>query len=189
MANGSDATKNISQLVLLNSDFSAMPKVVLEGRRTINNIERSASLFLVKTIYSCIFAIMFLILQEGYPFEPIQLTLVSVITIGIPSFMLALEPNKERIKGRFLQNVVAKAFPTAITNVITIFALTILNKFGIIAEEYFSSLCVISTGLSGLALLFTLTKSRKSEHSKVCFTIPSKNYLFNYICIDVFIYG
>lgn len=171
MASGSDATKNISQLVLLNSDFTSMPKIVAEGRRTINNIQRSASLFLVKTIYSTIFALMFLFIGEQYPFEPIQLSLISVTTIGIPSFMLALEPNKERIKGRFLQNVIAKAFPTAITNVITIFALTLLNKFGIISEEYFSSLCVISTGLSGLALLFTLTKSRKSEHSKLPFSI------------------
>lgn len=171
MASGSDATKNISQLVLLNSDFTSMPKIVAEGRRTINNIQRSASLFLVKTIYSTIFALMFLFIGEQYPFEPIQLSLISVTTIGIPSFMLALEPNKKRIKGRFLQNVIAKAFPTAITNVITIFALTLLNKFGIISEEYFSSLCVISTGLSGLALLFTLTKSRKSEHSKLPFSI------------------
>ena len=135
MANGSDATKNISQLVLLDSNFSSMPKVVLEGRRTINNIQRSASLFLVKTIYSCIFAIMFLIMQEEYPFEPIQLTLVSVITIGIPSFMLALEPNKERIKGNFLNNVISKALPPAITNVITIFILTLLHKSGVISEE------------------------------------------------------
>ena len=171
MASGSDATKNISQLVLLKSDFAAMPKIVAEGRRTINNIQRSASLFLVKTIYSTIFALMFLIMHEQYPFDPIQLSLISVTTIGIPSFMLALEPNKERIRGKFLQNVIAKAFPTAITNVITIFALTLLNKFGFIAEEYFSSLCVISTGISGLALLFTLTKSRKSEHSKLPFSI------------------
>ena len=106
-------------------------------------------------------------MAEQYPFEPIQLSLISVTTIGIPSFMLALEPNKERIRGKFLRNVIAKAFPTAITNVITIFALTLLNKFGFIAEEYFSSLCVISTGISGLALLFTLTRSRKSEHSKL----------------------
>lgn len=171
MASGSDATKNISQLVLLNSDFSAMPKIVAEGRRTINNIQRSASLFLVKTIYSTIFALMFLFMAEQYPFEPIQLSLISITTIGIPSFMLALEPNKERIKGRFLQNVISKAFPTAITNVITIFALTLLNKFGFIDEEYFSSLCVISTGISGLILLFTLTKSRKSENSKLPFSI------------------
>ena len=171
MASGSDATKNISQLVLLKSDFAAMPKIVAEGRRTINNIQRSASLFLVKTIYSTIFALMFLFMAEQYPFDPIQLSLISVTTIGIPSFMLALEPNKERIRGKFLRNVIAKAFPTAITNVITIFALTLLNKFGFIAEEYFSSLCVISTGISGLALLFTLTKSRKSEHSKLPFSI------------------
>ena len=171
MASGSDATKNISQLVLLKSDFAAMPKIVAEGRRTINNIQRSASLFLVKTIYSTIFALMFLFMAEQYPFEPIQLSLISVTTIGIPSFMLALEPNKERIRGKFLRNVIAKAFPTAITNVITIFALTILNKLGFIAEEYFSSLCVISTGISGLALLFTLTRSRKSEHSKLPFSI------------------
>ena len=171
MASGSDATKNISQLVLLKSDFAAMPKIVAEGRRTINNIQRSASLFLVKTIYSTIFALMFLIMHEQYPFDPIQLSLISVTTIGIPSFMLALEPNKERIRGKFLQNVIAKAFPTAITNVITIFALTLLNKLGFIAEEYFSSLCVISTGISGLALLFTLTRSRKSEHSKLPFSI------------------
>ena len=171
MASGSDATKNISQLVLLDSNFAAMPKIVAEGRRTINNIQRSASLFLVKTIYSTIFALMFLFMAEQYPFEPIQLSLISVTTIGIPSFMLALEPNKERIRGNFLRNVIAKAFPTAITNVITIFALTILNKLGFIAEEYFSSLCVISTGISGLALLFTLTRSRKSENSKLPFSI------------------
>lgn len=171
MANGSDATKNISQLVLLDSNFSSMPKVVLEGRRTINNIQRSASLFLVKTIYSCIFAIMFLIMQEGYPFEPIQLTLVSVITIGIPSFMLALEPNKERIKGNFLNNVISKALPTAMTNVITIFILTLLHKSGIISEEYLSSLSILTLGITGLTLIFSLSKSRKSEHSKLPFSI------------------
>ena len=171
MANGSDATKNISQLVLLDSNFSSMPKVVLEGRMTINNIQRSASLFLVKTIYSCIFAIMFLIMQEGYPFEPIQLTLVSVITIGIPSFMLALEPNKERIKGNFLNNVISKALPTAITNVITIFILTLLHKTGVISEEYLSSLSILTLGITGLTLIFSLSKSRKSEHSKLPFSI------------------
>lgn len=171
MANGSSTTKNISQLVLLNSNFSAMPKVVLEGRRTINNIERSASLFLVKTIYSCIFAIMFLIMQESYPFMPIQLTLISVITIGIPSFMLALEPNKERIKGKFLNNVVSKALPTAITDIICIFILTLLHKENIISYEYFSSLSILTIGIVGITLLFSLAKSRKSEHLKIPFSI------------------
>ena len=106
MANGSDATKNVSQLILLDSNFASMPKVVGEGRRTINNIERSASLFLVKTIYSSVLALLFLFLSQGYPFEPIHLSLISVVTIGIPSFMLALEPNNDRIHGKFLKNVI-----------------------------------------------------------------------------------
>lgn len=167
MANGSDATKNVSQLVLLDSNFASMPKVVLEGRRTINNIQRSASLFLVKTIYSTVLALMFLFMGEAYPFVPIQLSLISVVTIGIPSFILALEPNKERIKGHFLKNVISKALPAGFTVAINIFAISILNKFGIIPEEQFSSLCVISTGLCGLILLFTLAKTRKGEDTKL----------------------
>lgn len=117
MANGSDATKNVSQLILLDSNFASMPKVVAEGRRTINNIERSASLFLVKTIYSCSLALIFLFMSAGYPFQPIHLSLISVVTIGIPSFLLALEPNKERIHGNFLKNVISKAIPTRTNNI------------------------------------------------------------------------
>ncbi len=171
MANGSDASKNVSQLILLDSNFSSMPKVVTEGRRSINNIERSASLFLVKTIYSCINAFLFLLIGEQYPFEPIQLSLISTITIGIPSFILALEPNKERIKGNFIHNVISKALPTALCVVVSILALTMLNKFDIITNEINSSLCVISTGIYGLLLLFTLTKRRKNENSKLPFSI------------------
>ena len=171
MANGSDASKNVSQLVLLDSNFSSMPKVVLEGRRTINNIERSASLFLVKTIYSCINAFLFLLIGEQYPFEPIQLSLISLVTIGIPSFVLALEPNKERIHGNFLHNIISKALPTALGVIASILALTILNKFDIISNDIHTSLCVISTGVFGLLLLFTLAKSRKSENRKLPFSV------------------
>jgi len=170
MANGSDATKNISKLVLLDSNFASMPKIVAEGRRTINNIQRSASLFLVKTIYSSLLALMFLFMREEYPFIPIQLSLISLVTIGIPSFMLALEPNKERIKGNFLKNVISKALPTGLTAVVNIFSLALLKKFNIILEEHFSSLCVISTGICGLMLLLTFIPSRKSEDSKLPFS-------------------
>lgn len=165
MANGSDATKNVSQLILLDSNFASMPKVVAEGRRTINNIERSASLFLVKTIYSSVLALMFLFMNAPYPFVPIQLSLISVVTIGIPSFLLALEPNNEKIRGNFLKNVISKAIPTALTTIIGIFAIAILYKFGMVSDEYYSTFCVISTGISGILLLFTLAKSRKSENS------------------------
>ena len=171
MANGSDATKSVSQLILLDSNFASMPKVVAEGRRTINNIQRSASLFLVKTIYSTILAIMFLIMGDSYPFIPIQLSLISVVTIGIPSFILALEPNKEKNQGHFMQNVIAKAIPTGLTVAINIFAINSLHEWGIIPTDYYSSLCVISTGICGIILLFTLAKTRKSEESKLPFSI------------------
>ncbi len=167
MANGSDATKAVSQLILLDSNFSSMPKVVAEGRRTINNIQRSATLFLVKTIYSGLLAIMFLFMGEAYPFIPIQMSLIGTITIGLPSFILALEPNHERIKGEFLKNVIVRALPTGLTVILNIFVLAILNKKGILLEEQYSSLCVIGTGVCGIILLFTLAKTRKEEHSKL----------------------
>ena len=170
MANGSDATKSVSQLILLDSNFASMPKVVAEGRRTINNIQRSASLFLVKTIYSTVLALMFIFMSEQYPFEPIQLSLISIITIGIPSFILALEPNKERIKGNFLRNVISKAIPTALTVIINIFALSMLVKFGLLAREYYSTLCIISTSTAGLLLLFNLSLKRKGENYKIPFS-------------------
>lgn len=171
MINGSDATKNISQLVLLNSDFSSMPKIVSEGRRTINNIERSASLFLVKTIYSLLLALMVLVMKDEYPFIPIQLSLIGVLTIGIPSFMLALEPNKERVHGNFLKNIIKRALPTGLLVVIMIFILNMLYHLNIIPENKLSSYCVLSTGMCGLGLLFTFIKSRKSEESKLPISI------------------
>lgn len=170
MANGSDATKNVSELILLDSNFSSMPQIVLEGRRSINNLERSASLFLVKTIYSAVLSILFLMIGEEYPFMPIQLSLISLVTIGIPSFLLALEPNKDRVQGDFLKNIIKKAVPTALTVILTIFTLAIAHKHGKIPEEIYSSLCVIAAGFSAILLLFTLAKARKSEHKKYPFS-------------------
>ncbi len=167
MENGSDATKSVSQLILLDSNFASMPKVVAEGRRTINNIQRSATLFLVKTIYSGLLAVMFLVIGEAYPFVPIQMSLIGTITIGLPSFILALEPNKERIRGNFLKNVIVRALPIGLAVVINIFTLAMLNKSEVISEDQYSSLCVIGTGICGIILLFTLARTRKSEHSKL----------------------
>lgn len=171
MANGSDATKSVSQLILLDSNFASMPKVVAEGRRTINNIQRSATLFLVKTIYAGLLAIMFLFMREEYPFMPIQMSLISTITIGLPSFILALEPNKERIQGEFLRNVIMRALPTGLAVVLNIFAIVFLKKNGIVPEQQYSTLCVISTGICGILLLFTLAKARKSEETKLPISI------------------
>ena len=172
MANGSDATKNISQLVLLNSNFTSIPKIVAEGRRTINNIQRSASLFLVKTIYSMLLSLLTLISSTEYPFIPIQLSLIGVVTIGIPSFLLALEPNNERIQGKFLNNVIKKALPTGILVVLFICIWNFLShKFLFIPEKNLSSLCVLSTGICGLGLVLSMVKKRKSEEGHLPFSI------------------
>ncbi len=156
MASGSDAARNVSQLVLLDSSFASMPRVVAEGRRSINNIQRSASLFLVKTIYSFVLSLLFVVLPFSYPFMPIQLTLISTLTIGIPSFVLALEPNKERIKGQFLKNVISKALPGAITTIFNVVAVTVLSAVLEIPPENTSTMCVVLTGFTGLLLVFRL---------------------------------
>lgn len=154
MATGTDATKNVSQLVLLDSNFASMPYVVGEGRRTINNIERSASLFLVKTIYASLLAIIFIFINMPYPFIPIQLSLASTVTVGIPSFILALEPNYDLVKKHFLRRVLKKAFPPAITIVCNIFVIFIISKiFGFSYEET-STLSAIVTGYTAFVLLF-----------------------------------
>lgn len=135
MASGSDAAANVSDLVLLDSNFSSMPSVVAEGRRVINNIERSASLFLVKNIFSFILTILALISSSMYPFKPAQLSLVSAVMIGIPSFVLALEPNTDIVRGRFLRNVLFRSFPAALTAVILVaWSLLFSTAFNISGE-------------------------------------------------------
>ena len=114
MAGGADAARHAAQLTLLNSDFSVMPDIVLEGRRVINNITRAASLFLTKTIFSLLLSILTLLLPASYPFHPIHLTLISSLTVGIPGFFLALEPCHERIRGNFLHTVLLRALPGGI---------------------------------------------------------------------------
>lgn len=153
MASGSDAARNVSQLVLLDSDFESMPKIVAEGRRTINNLERSAALFLSKTVYSTILAILFVVINEAYPFMPIQLSLISLVCIGIPSFILALEQNKNRIKGEFIGNVLSKSLPASLTVITNIIVMLILKQYYQFPAEIYSSLCVILTALTGFLLL------------------------------------
>ena len=108
MASGSDAAVQASQVVLLESNFACMPSVVMEGRRVVNNIQRSASLFLVKNIFSFLLSLFSVVLMITYPMEPSQISLISMFTIGVPGFFLAFQPNKERIQGHFLSNVFLK---------------------------------------------------------------------------------
>ena len=156
--NGSDAAKNVSQIVLMDSNFDSMPTIVNEGRKAINNIERSASLFIVKTIYASLLALLFIFIDLKYPFIPIQLTLTSALTIGIPSFILALEPNYEKVKGNFFINIFSKAFPTALTIVINILIVVILGSILKLSEEQVSTLSVILTGFIGFMHIYIISK-------------------------------
>ncbi len=157
MNSGSDAARTVSQLVLLDSNFSSMPKVVGEGRRSINNIQRSSSLFLCKTTYATLLAIIFLFLNIKYPFIPIQLTLTSMVTIGIPSFVLALEPNNERINGKIIINVLKKSLPTALTIVSNVLIISTLPYIIRLSSSEVSTLAVVLTGFTGFMLLYKIS--------------------------------
>lgn len=156
LSSGSDAARNVSQLVLLDSDFDSLPTVVNEGRRTINNIQRSASLFLTKTTYSLLLSLVFAFVSMNYPFQPIQLTLTSFFTIGIPSFVLALEPNKERIKGNFLINVLSNSLPAALTIVANILIIGNFGGYLGVSQSQISTLSVLMTAFTGFLLLFRI---------------------------------
>lgn len=158
MASGSDAARNVAQLVLVDNDFASMPAVVAEGRRSINNLQRSASLFLVKTLLSITAAFLFIFLPWQYPFVPIQLTLISAFTIGLPSFVLALEPNKDLVRGHFLPNAVVHSVPGAVCAVVSIVVLTIVGNEAIgLDYRQVSTLCVMVVGLLGIMLVIRLS--------------------------------
>lgn len=159
MASGSDAAKNVSSLVLLDSNFASMPKVVEEGRRSINNLERSASLYLMKTLYNTMLAVLFMIVPFDLPFEPRHLTLISSVTIGIPSVVLALEPNKDRVSGHFLPKVLSHALPGSITVVLGAVAVIIANACFLkdLRLEQVQSLYLVLTTFVGLMYLFKVS--------------------------------
>ncbi len=150
---GSDAAKQISQLVLLENDFSALPQVVMEGRRVVNNIQRTASLFLVKTIFSFLLTVSSVLFSLSYPFQPIQLTLIGALTVGIPSFFLALEPNRARIRGNFLRLVLAHALPGALMIFLYAIVASLLGKHMGLSYPEISTLCVYLAGVAGLSVL------------------------------------
>ncbi|MBW7573516.1 cation-translocating P-type ATPase [Caproiciproducens faecalis] len=165
MASGSDASKTVSQVVLLDSDFASMPRIVNEGRRSINNLQRSASLFLVKAMFSAIIAVLFIFFTCDYPFQPIQFTLINAVTIGYPSFILALEPNRERIHGKFIVNVIKKALPGALTMVLNIVLLVFISGYLNFTPEQISTMAVIITGYTGLMTLFKVCMPFNLKHA------------------------
>ncbi len=157
MASGSEAARNVSRLVLVDNDFGSMPEVVAEGRRTINNIERSSSLYLVKTIYSILLSLIFTFFALQYPFEPIQLTLIGGLTIGFPSFVLALQPNKNIVRGNFTKNIIARALPAALCVVINVLAAAILSVTLQMPHAEVSTIAVYVTSLTCFLLVLRLS--------------------------------
>ena len=158
MASGSDAAAQASQLVLLESNFSCMPSVVLEGRRVVNNIERSASLFLVKNIFSFLLSLFSMAFMITYPLEPSQISMVAMFTIGIPAFLLAMEPNKKMIEGHFLTNVLLKALPAGLTDVLIVGFLTVFGQTFGMSNEEISTAATLLLAIVGLMILFKISK-------------------------------
>lgn len=178
MQSGSDAARNVSQLVLMDSNFSSMPAIVAEGRRTINNLQRSASLYLTKTMYSFVLALLFVILPSAYPFIPIQLTFIGSLSIGIPSFILAMEPNVNRVKGKFIVNVLKMSLPGAALVVTNIVAMVIFKFIFRTNNETFSTMCLYGLAIAALLQLF-----------KCCIPFNKLRYTMCWCLIGLFIFG
>ena len=158
MASGSQAASQVSQIVLLNSQFSAMPGIVAEGRRVINNIQRAAALFLVKNIFSFCLTLLLLFIDMPYPIQAIQLSLISTLTIGVPSFFLALEPNYARVKGKFMRNVIRRAMPGGLTNLILVLLAMLFTSLFHLPESDLNTMSVWIMSAVGFVTLYQVSK-------------------------------
>ena len=178
MQSGSSAARCASQIVLMNSDFSSMPKIVGEGRRSINNIQRSASLFLVKTVYACILGFLFTIVAKNYPFEPIQLTLITTFFIGFPSLLLGFEPNYKLISGNFFKTIMSIAVPggvlVAINVMLTVYGADWINA----PEAQISTMALYTTGFCMALVLFYNCRPFNKWRSFVALGMPVLFILF-----------
>lgn len=158
LGSGVDAAKSVSEVVLTNNDFTTLPEIVNEGRRVVNNIERVSSMYLIKTTYSLLLSLISIIFAYEYPFYPIQLSLISAVCVGIPSFFLALEPNYTKVTKNFIEKVFRNALSNGITVVLNIFIIimfcSIFNK----DFENYRLVIVSLTGLITLRLLYTICK-------------------------------
>ena len=157
MASGSAAARNVAEIVLADNDFAHLPEVVAEGRRSINNLQRSASLFLMKTVYSAVLALVCIALPP-YPFIPVQMSLVSTAIIGTPSFLLALEPNHERVRGSFVSNVLRRSLPASIAITVMLFSTMVIARVFGWDMGMLSTTCMIEMFAVGLALVWRISR-------------------------------
>ena len=169
MASGSDAAKNVSSLVLLDSNFASMPRIVAEGRRSINNLERSAALYIMKTVYNVLLALLFMFVNVPLPFEPKNLTLIGGVTIGMPSIVLALEPNNDLVKGRFLTKVLCYAVPGGIIVMLGAAAVMVAGRYflDVTPDQIRTMYCIVTTFV-GLIYLFRVALPPTWLHILLC---------------------
>ena len=179
VASGSEVAAQVSNIVLMDNNFASMPSVVAEGRRVINNIERSASLYLVKNIFTFFLAFFTLLVVQPYPFSPAQLSLVNGLTIGIPSFILAMEPNENLVSGRFMRNVLFRALPSALTDLILVIGVL---AFYIAFDFDRSALSTICTGIMGIVGMMMVHQTSKPYNTirKVMIVLLSAAFLVAY---------
>ena len=171
MASGSDVAAQAAQLVLLESNFACMPSVVKEGRRVVNNIERSASLFLVKNLFSFLMSLFAILFMVSYPLKPSQISLISMFTIGTPAFLLALERNTSRINGKFINNVLFMALPAGLTDFFIVSALIIFGaEFGV-AQDDVSTASVMLMAVVGFMILYRVSKPLNRWRAAIFFTM------------------
>jgi len=156
--NASEAAKSVSEIVLLNNDFEVLPKIIREGRRITSNIERSASLFLSKTIYAIFLTIVFLIVNVKYPFIPIQITLIGSLTIGIPGFILSLEASDENINKDFLPRILKRALPTALTVLVATVIILVFKGLTKLTLQEFTTVSVLIVSFIGFINLYRVCK-------------------------------
>ena len=167
MAAGADAAVQAAQVVLLDSDFAHLPEIVSEGRRVINNIERSSTLFLVKNIFSLLLSIFSIVSLVAYPLEPSQVSLVSMFNIGIPAFFLAMEHSDRRIEGRFMRRVLLRAMPAALTDFLAIAALVLFGRtFGVRADDI-SVASTILLAIVGFMIVFSISRPLTKYRARV----------------------
>jgi cation-transporting ATPase E len=193
MADGSEVARKISQIVLLDSDFGTLPDVVREGRRCINNVRQSASLFLMKTILTLCLTIYAIVTVSGYPFEPKQFTLLELFVIGISSVLLALEPNNKRIEGTFLKTVIIKSVPSAVVMFIPVLIIMIMGNFGIVSHECRNSVAMIVVTLVGLINMYSICLPFTKWRALVCGGVTAALLLVSVISIffvgDLFMFA
>jgi cation-transporting ATPase E len=169
MASGSDAAAQAAQVVLLESDFSRMPEVVMEGRRVVNNLERSGSLFLVKNVFSLLTSILAMCFSVKYPLVPSQISLISTFTIGIPAFLLSQAPNSDLIRGNFVENILRKAVPGGLTDVFMIASTLVIGSILGLSSEDISTSATLVVAAVGFAYIYSIIKPLNPYKSFIIF--------------------